>query len=159
MIKWASLEGHQDSRTVWGPQPHQSAEQPERAICSLGLGELLKNHVNVTNLEISHNARWFLLWPKIIGLICIKPSATANDLKAVKPRAAGLRGGQISRQKTCDIFFSSCEIKLDFMIFVNDFRDSKNTSQKKRWNCFLEEMITCLRGPWSNYWDLWAIWP
>jgi hypothetical protein len=80
--------------------------QKKKKICLSGLGRFSKKHVSFSNLEVTHNARWYLLWPKITGHICIKPSAVGE--KAAELRAARLQGWQ----GKCKIP-PSCGVKLD----------------------------------------------
>lgn len=67
-------------------------------------------------------------------MICIKPSATANDGKAISGgHKAWGRVESLDRKRAIYslFFFFSCGVKLDFTVFVNDFRDSKGLPRRK----------------------------
>lgn len=66
-------------------------------------------------------------------VICIKPSF-ANDGKAISGGQQSLGEGRIPRQEKTNILslsFFSGGVKLDFTIFVNDFRDSEGLPRRK----------------------------
>ena len=66
-------------------------------------------------------------------LICIKPSALQR-CESNKRRAAKLGGGWspwIEKEQYSLSLFFSCGVKLDFTVFVNDFRDSKGLPRRK----------------------------
>lgn len=107
----ASIEGPWDR----DPQPRGLAEQSDKTICLLGLGGFSKKHVSFSNLEFTHKGRWYLLWPKIVGHICIKPSAMKMARKQMSWGQWGVKG---VRKVPCSLFFLCSKIRLLWCLWV-----------------------------------------
>lgn len=104
---------------------------------------------------------WILLWLKIIGLICIKPSAAAKELKAMS-------GGQLSLGEGRNPWWE----KLHSLLWSEEGRESLTTIWEWLWRLqwpsarkaemtywSIQNALTCHGDPCLYSWDLKTSWP